>query len=277
MDRSMRLERKGNRMKQNRIFVEGLQGAGKTAFVNNLSEQLSDFKVFREGDYSPVELAWCAYVTEQQYQDILAKYPSLRTEIAEKTLTEGTHKIICYSQILTDIPGFHKDLEKYEIYNGNWDKESFEQVILSRFQKWEGEKQIFECSIFQNIIVNQMLYFMMSEDEIIDFYMALKDVLSDQPFQIIYLDVEDIPEAVDVIRKERVDEQGNELWFQMMVEYLQNSPCGKTYALEGIEGLIWHLEQRRKLEHRMLGQVFPENSVILKAKSDGVKEFIKKC
>ena len=96
MDRSMRLERKGNRMKQNRIFVEGLQGAGKTAFVNNLSEQLSDFKVFREGDYSPVELAWCAYVTEQQYQDILAKYPSLRTDIAEKTLTEGTHKFICY-------------------------------------------------------------------------------------------------------------------------------------------------------------------------------------
>ena len=205
-------------MKQNSIFVEGLQGAGKTTFVNRLSEKLSDFKVFREGDHSPVELAWCAYVTEQQYQDVLAKYPSLRTEIAEKTLTERTHKIICYSQILTDIPGFHKDLEGYEIYNGNWDKESFEQVILNRFQKWEADKQIFECSIFQNIIVNQMLYFMTPEDQIVEFYQMLRDVLSDRPFQIIYLDVEDIPGAVDVIRKERVDEQGNELWFQMMTE-----------------------------------------------------------
>ena len=91
-------------MNQNSFFVEGLQGAVKSTFVNRLSEKLSDFKVFREGDHSPVELAWCAYVTEQQYQDVLAKYPSLRTEIAEKTLTERTHKIICYSQILTDIP-----------------------------------------------------------------------------------------------------------------------------------------------------------------------------
>lgn len=264
-------------MKQNSIFVEGLQGAGKTTFVNRLSEKLSDFKVFREGDHSPVELAWCAYVTEQQYQDVLAKYPSLRTEIAEKTLTERTHKIICYSQILTDIPGFHKDLEGYEIYNGNWDKESFEQVILNRFQKWEADKQIFECSIFQNIIVNQMLYFMTPEDQIVEFYQMLRDVLSDRPFQIIYLDVEDIPGAVDVIRKERVDEQGNELWFQMMAEYLQNSPCGKAHALEGIEGLIWHLEQRKRLEHRIIEEVFKENSVRLKAKSDSVKEFIKKC
>lgn len=263
-------------MKKNSVFVEGLQGAGKTTFVNNLSEQLSDFKVFREGDYSPVELAWCAYVTEEEYQDVLAKYPSLRTEIDEKTVTEEKYKIICYTQILTDIPGFHKDLEKYEIYNGNWDKESFEQVILSRFQKWEGEKQIFECSIFQNIIVNQMLYFMMPEDEIVDFYMSLKDVLADRLFRIIYLDVEDIPEAVDTIRKERVDEQGNELWFQMMTGYLQDSPYGRAHALTGIEGLIWHLEQRRKLEHRILREVFPENSVILKAKSDSVKEFIKK-
>lgn len=268
---------KENRMKQNSIFVEGLQGAGKTTFVNRLSEKLSDYKVFREGDYSPVELAWCAYVTEQQYQDVLAKYPSLRTEIEEKTLTEGTHKIICYSQILTDIPGFHKDLEGYEIYNGNWDKEPFEQVILNRFQKWEADKQIFECSIFQNIIVNQMLYFMTPEDQIVEFYQMLRDVLSDRPFQIIYLDVEDIPGAVDVIRKERVDEQGNELWFQMMTEYLQNSPCGKAHALEGIEGLIWHLEQRKRLEHRIIEEVFKENSVRLKAKSDSVKEFIKKC
>lgn len=100
-------------MKQECIFVEGIQGAGKTTFVNNLSEQLGDFKVFREGDYSPVELAWCAYVTEEEYQDVLAKYPSLHAEIAENTMTEENYKIICYTQILTDMPGFHKDLEKY--------------------------------------------------------------------------------------------------------------------------------------------------------------------
>ena len=48
---------------QNNFFIEGLQGAGKTTFVQRLSDELKDYTVFREGDYSPVELAWCAYVT----------------------------------------------------------------------------------------------------------------------------------------------------------------------------------------------------------------------
>lgn len=62
-------------------FIEGLQGAGKSTMVNRLSKQLPEYKVFREGDYSPVELAWCAYVTESQYQDILTRYPSLENEM----------------------------------------------------------------------------------------------------------------------------------------------------------------------------------------------------
>lgn len=262
-------------MNQSNIFLEGLQGAGKTTFVKYLSEHLNGYEAFQEGDYSPVELAWCAYVTEEEYQDVLEKYPPLRTEIEEKTVTEGKYKIICYTQILTDIPGFHKDLEKYEIYNGNRDKGSFEQVILSRFQKWNGDKQIFECSIFQNIIVNQMLYFMVPEDEIIEFYKRVRKVLIDQLFQIIYLDVEDIPEAVDAIRKERVDNQGNEVWFSMMTEYLENSPYGRAHGLKGIEGLLRHMEQRRGIERRILKEVFKENSVILKAKSENIEEFIK--
>lgn len=47
-------------MNQSNIFVEGLQGAEKTTFLKYLSERLSGYKIFREGDYSPVELAWYA-------------------------------------------------------------------------------------------------------------------------------------------------------------------------------------------------------------------------
>ena len=45
-------------------FIEGIQGAGKSTLVGKLSEMKPDHKVFREGDYNPVELAWCAYVRE---------------------------------------------------------------------------------------------------------------------------------------------------------------------------------------------------------------------
>lgn len=30
---------------------------------------------------------------------------------------EGDRRVICYTRIIRDVPGFHKDLEQYEIYN----------------------------------------------------------------------------------------------------------------------------------------------------------------
>ena len=259
-------------MRQTNYFVEGLQGAGKSTLLQRLSEKFQDHKVFREGDYSPVELAWCAYVTEEQYAGVLSRYEGLKNEIEKKTVKEGEHRIICYTQILTDEQGFHKDLEQYEIYNGNLNREAFEHVVLSRFQKWDGTGQIFECSIFQNIIENQLLYLMMNDDEILDFYGRLKTVLSGKPFKIIYLDVEKIRESIEIIRKERSDDKGNELWFPLMIKYLEESPYGKKNSLCGMDGLITHLERRKALEHRIMSEVFREESVILKAKNYHLEE-----
>ena len=256
----------------NNFFIEGLQGAGKTTFVQRLSDKLKDYTIFREGDYSPVELAWCAYVTEEQYNKILKEYPSLRAEIQEKAVTEDSHKIICYTRILTDVPDFHKNMEKFEIYNGNLDKESFENVIFERFGKWNGRGQIFECSIFQNIIENQMLYFMMTDEEILDFYRRLKNVLAGKTYRIIYLDVEDIQGAIDVIRKERSDDNGNELWFPLMIRYLEESPYGKEHMLTGMDGLIAHLERRKALELRIIEEIFKEESVAVKAKKYSMED-----
>ncbi len=262
-------------VKRNNYFIEGLQGAGKSIFVKKLSDCLNDYDVFREGDFSPVELAWCAYVTEKQYPVLLSKYPSLEKELKEKTVTEEEYKIICYTQILTDIPNFHKTLEKYEIYNGNLDKESFENIIFRRFRNWKGEGQIFECSIFQNIIENQMLYLMMTEHEILDFYKELKNILSDKLYKIIYLDMDDISNGINIIRKERCDNNGNEIWFPLMIQYMEESAYGKKYHLRGLEGLLWHMERRKALEHRIIDEVFRKNTVILKAKNYRMEDILK--
>lgn len=254
-------------------FVEGLQGAGKSTLVKELSGRLPQYKVFREGDYSPVELAWCAYVTETQYRDILARYPELTQEIADQTVLEDDHRIICYTQILTDTKGFHKDLEQYEIYNGNLDRDLFENIILSRYQKWDGTGQIFECSVFQNIIENQMLYLMMTEEEILDFYRKLEQVLRGKSYQIIYLNVEDILETIEIIRKERSDDKGNELWFPLMIQYLKTSPYGKKHLLYGMDGLWKHLERRRKLEGMIINEIFKDKAVVVKSKDYDLEQF----
>ena len=61
------------------FFVEGLQGSGKSTMVRKLSEFNPDYTAVREGEYSPVELSWCAYVNGDQYKEILNRYPGLRS------------------------------------------------------------------------------------------------------------------------------------------------------------------------------------------------------
>ena len=160
-------------------FVEGLQGSGKSTLVKKLSEVHPEYLAVHEGDYSPVELAWCAYVSREEYKSILDKYRSIRREIEEKSHKEGDRMVICYTQIITDIPGFHKDLERYEIYNNRISADAFRKVILERFSKWNTDENIFECSLFQNIVEDMILFQNASDPDIIDLYKEIRKKLSD--------------------------------------------------------------------------------------------------
>ena len=247
-------------------FVEGVQGAGKSTLVGRLAGHRPDYRVFREGDYNPVELAWCAYLTEAQYESVLAKYDRLRSEIIANTHTEGDRRIVTYTRIITDIPGFHKDLEQYEIYNDRMDRKQFEEVILKRYAAWDGDDSIFECSIFQNIVENQILFYEMTDEEIVAFFLRLKAVLAGRDFRILYLEADDIAGSLQIIRKERVDADGNEMWFPLMVGFLEDSPHGRRLGLKGFDGLVKHMEHRKAVEKRILAEVFPEQAVILRSK-----------
>lgn len=88
-------------------FVEGLQGSGKSTLVQKLSDMNPGYTAVREGEYSPVELSWCAYVDDDQYHRIVEKYAGLRSQIEEKTYSEGCRKntvsCICRQRISAGI------------------------------------------------------------------------------------------------------------------------------------------------------------------------------
>ena len=248
-------------------FVEGLQGSGKSTLVRKLSEKYPDHKAICEGDYSPVELSWCAYVNEETYREILEKYDSIRNEIEEKSFAEDGHRIVCYTKIITDIPGFHKDLEKYEIYNGNLDQENFKEIVLRRIRNWNSNNNIFECSLFQNIVEDMILFQKKSDQQIVDFYREVKETLAGKEYQIMYIQTDDIASNIDVIRKERSDDKGNEMWFPLMTQYFDNSPYAKEKGLSGTEDLLEHFRHRQDLELRICKEVFDGHYVLLKSKN----------
>ena len=252
-------------------FIEGLQGSGKSTMVGKLSETKGG-RVYREGDYSPVELAWCAYLTEDEYAAVLDKFADLRPEIEAQTFPEGGKKIVCYTRVKNGTEGFYKELESHEIYNGRIPLERFTELVLGRYARWgvctsgACADGIFECSLFQNTVEDMTLFRDMTDEEIIAFYRRVRDVLAGKKFRIVYLKADDIAANLAVIRKERSDEQGNELWFPLMCEYFDNSPYAKARGVSGEKALIEHFEHRQELELRICREIFPDEAVILPSK-----------
>lgn len=250
------------------IFIEGLQGMGKSTLLSEIARQKPEYRVCREGDYSPVELAWCSWMDEGQYTSALQKYSAIRQEIEDNTFREDNHYIVTYTKILTDIPGFHKDMEQYEIYNGRRTWQELEQIIFTRYAQFHGSGYLFECAFLQNIVEDLILFHQLSDEEILSFYHRLYAVMSQENFRLLYLYSDKVAENIRIIQRERSDEQGNQLWYPMMLEYLVNSPYGKAHGYKDFEDLISHLTHRQQVELRIIREVVGDRARILPAKED---------
>ena len=259
------------------IFVEGIQGMGKSTLVNHIYQEKPELYVCREGDYSPVDLAWCTWMTKEEYEAALEKYAEIREEIEKYTVEENGHFIIAYTKIITDIPNFHKDLESYEIYNGRKEFAEWKEIIFSRFEHFKGTGYLFECAFFQNIMEDLILFHECSDEEIMDFYRELFDRVDKENFQLFYLYSENVAEILQVVKKERSDNAGNEMWYPLMMNYLKESPYGREHGYEGFDDMVAHFKHRQMLEMRVIKDVLGACAVVLPAKEWKLEDILTGC
>lgn len=258
------------------IFIEGIQGMGKSTLLNSISASITKLHICREGDYSPVDLAWCTWMSKEEYDKILKKYKPLQNEIIKNTVKEHGHYIVSYTKIITDFPNFHKDLEKYEIYNGRKTLQEFNDIILSRYKAFSNTSYLFECSFFQNIMENLILFYELDDSEIIDFYHKLYHTINKDAFLMLYLysDTEQLEENIRIIKQERCDNAGNELWYPLMMEFLIHSPYGKKHGYHSFEDMIMHFRHRQQLELRIMEEIIGSSAIIVPAKNWNIDEII---
>ena len=83
-----------------------------------------------------------------------------------------------------------------------------------------------------------------------------KFTLDGKDYHIVYLKADDVRGNLEVIRKERSDDQGNELWFPLMMRFFNECPFSKERGLSGEEDLINHFIHRQELELRICKEVF---------------------
>ena len=117
-----------------------------------------------------------------------------------------------------------------------------------------------------------ILFHNASDEEIIDFYAEIRETLQGKDYQIMYLKTEDIPANIDVIRKERSDAHGNELWFPLMLAYFDESPYAKEHDVSGEAAMLEHFAHRQELELKICRDLFDGRYTVLQSKRYGEEE-----
>ena len=253
-------------------FVEGLQGSGKSTLARKLAEKYPDHRALQEGDYSPVELSWCAYMNRADYRRVLEDFPLLRDPIRRSSHEEGDRVVVCYTKIPTDNRDFYQTLEKYEIYNNRVALADFRKIVLSRYRRWKEENLIVECSLFQNIVEELILFRCLEDEEILAFYREVRKAIGDKEIHIAYIRTEAIGENLEMARRERTDAQGREVWYSMLCGYFNGCPYAVQNGLKDADGLIRHWTHRQELEMRICETVFPGQYTVFPSKRYGSLE-----
>lgn len=256
------------------VFVEGIPGSGKSTLLGKLQESLPAYNFYREGDISPVDLAWCSYLSITQYEKLLKEWPQFSSIINANSVREEGYYITPYTRIHGDNHEFYSYMEKYEIYGGRRSIHEFHDIVQRRYRSFKGAGNIFECAFFQNIIEELMLYAEYSDDKIIDFYKELVSDINTDKFLIIRLLCDDINGSLEQIRKERINDQGEEIWYNLMLGYLKQSPYGKSHGINDFEDIISHFKRRIKLEERILNELLPYKFIDVKSKDYQLDEIL---
>jgi hypothetical protein len=95
----------------------------------------------------------------------------------------------------------------------------------------------------------------------------VRSVLGEKEYEIYYIESSDIKSNINIVRKERTDKEGNEIWFNMLMSYFVNSPYAKKRSLKNYEDLLEHLQHRQTLELRICHEVFDEKFTVIRSKA----------
>lgn len=104
------------------ILVEGLCGMGKSTLAEllhrNIENQGVPSSFYDEGAYGhPASLNWHAFFRNDEYKELLDRYPNLNNEISVRTIQDGENRLIPYRGVkeFTELNTLYSELEAHEL------------------------------------------------------------------------------------------------------------------------------------------------------------------
>lgn len=242
------------------IMIEGIPGSGKSSLAKYLekhySKTFNSVRMYTEGDLHPLDLAWCAYLTRTEFDQLIKRMPEYKDLIIDNSDLSDNHAVIAYTKL-----GYYPNqnpLMTYcaekEIYHGSISFEQFRKIHMERWasfvEKAKDGIYIFECIYFQNHIVELLGSYELSEEDIINYLSELVALLAPFEPELIYLEQDEVETTINRVAEERISEEGEGLpdWIDLVIDYIEELPYSQTNKLEGHEGVIRFFEDRKQIE-----------------------------
>jgi len=266
-------------MKNRLVFVEGLPGAGKTTCAKKICElqkaQGRKVKRYREHEVHPVDMTRQAYLSVAEFKDIIKKIekawlnnngkPSeaIQNLIQKESMQFNEHIVLAYWQLLFEYDIFKNpdereilaELRSKEICDGNVSFSLYSDIYIKRFKDFVDKSIstditiIFEGTLIQNILFDLIGYYMLSDNEIFEFYKKLERIIACLNPIIVYVNASHINDLVERTSKRK------DMWYEGMLNWISKSPYGLKHNLSGIDGIIMFCEKRKKLDESILSHI----------------------
>lgn len=264
------------------ILVEGLPGTGKTTMSRKIWEYMSVSRrthLYQEGEGHPVDLAWCACIPMEQLDALMKKYPAYESQIERHMYIEDGYAIVPYTQFPIEDKEFFQLMESYEVYDNRVGFEIFSKLHTRKWKRFGEQAKkvddmtVFECVFLQNHINELLLFHCMSEEQIEKYLLNLITTVNELDPILIYLNQPNVYETISKISDIRVNNEGEKVWMERVISYIQDSPFGIAHSLCGYEGMVSYFEYRKKVELNIIAKLPIETYIVENLNYDWTKTF----
>ncbi len=240
------------------IFIEGLPGSGKTTFAKRLNTELNTrgytVKQYSEGELNPIDLAWCALLTEEDFKTLTKKHPLLKHEFVKHSVKLDNTYAFAYTQCdhAYTTKAFYEDLEQYEIYRTK-DIDYFMSMHLKLWKQFDKNAKddtiyIFESIYIQNHINELMLKYDYSNDDIETYLTTLMQNFNRITPVLCHIEQKHVEATIGKMAKERVSKDKTKYndWIDNVITYIGNQPYAEKYNYTDYPGIIKYFSLRQK-------------------------------
>lgn len=257
------------------IFVEGIPGAGKTTTARKIKEKLisegKNVVLYEEGMSHPADMAWNAYLNEEEYTNFLSKCFEV-WETSEKTISkeelnyrveiqarkEDNYVILAYTKI--DFPescywSLIDEVSSKEIGDGRRSLKEFTEIHLKRWERFAKKAllddtiYIFECAFLQNHIFELLGVYEKNDEEIFIYLSNLLNTVKCLNPYIVYIEPTDVEKIIMKAADERkAPDKSRKDWIDEIANWVSNMNYGKSHNLTGKEGVFSFCKERLRID-----------------------------